>query len=332
MINKIAILISVLTLAACSEKVQQQDNNITDEKPLSATGELISLDSATISPPSVRGMWQYKLQYLIKENSQVNKGDVVVRLDGQDLRNKLLDKQSALDAAIKEQEQEELAQDQKGEDLKLSLAEANMFYDKEKRKSEIVDAATSEIDRQKQQKQFEIASSKLAQAQQKLAQFKTSRKVNNVVSQSKIRSLTAKVAEIEADIKRLSIKAPKSGVVMYVTNHDGEKAAVGETLWQGQSILTIPSLDKMAVRAEFDEPDSAKLGVGSKVKVMLDSYPELPFMGEISALGQSYRSKSNQNPKVVFDAFIQLETIDPKLMRPGMQTKVEVINNMSEAQ
>ncbi|MDA8622272.1 efflux RND transporter periplasmic adaptor subunit [Psychrosphaera sp.] len=323
----IAMLIAVQLIACGVEnKVAPK---LVEASSLSATGILVSKESATISPPSVSSMWQYKIQYLAKENKLVKKGDTVIRFDPMQLRNDLMSKQSELDAAVKQKEQSELNQTQILQDLKLAKAEAKMNRDKEQRKAEIVDASRSGIEKEKQAKQYEIAQARFAQAEQRLENYHASTAINAEVSEATINRLTVDVERLKSEINLLNIKASKSGIVMYVTEQDGEKPAVGETIWQGRRVLTIPSLDKIAVQAEFDEPDTTKVNVGDSVKITLDAYPELPFVGKISTLGQSYKSKSYRNPKVVFDVFIDIENIDPEIMRPGMKVKVEMAGGQS---
>ena len=62
------LLCAAFTLGACSN---EQAVEIASEKtlgaPLTASGEIVSLDSASVSPPSIRGMWQMKVQFLVPE-------------------------------------------------------------------------------------------------------------------------------------------------------------------------------------------------------------------------------------------------------------------------
>ncbi|GAB2994190.1 HlyD family secretion protein [Psychrosphaera aestuarii] len=327
LLTTIAVIAPFLLAACGSQQETEQSNNLVT--PLSATGTLISTDSATISPPSVSRMWQYKIQYLAKENSKVKQGDIVVRFDPMQLRNDLMSKQSELDAAIKEREQSDLMQEQTLQDLKLAKAEAQMNHDKEKRKAEIVDASRSRLEKERQIKQYEIATAILDQTEQRLSNYFASKVVNQEVSDAQINRLTLEVNRIKDEIALLNVKAPKDGIVMYVTEQNGEKPAVGESIWQGRRVLTIPSLDKIAIQAQFDEPDTTKVRVGNEVKITLDAYPELPFVGKITTLGQSYKNKSNRNPKIVFDVIIDIESVDPKIMRPGMKVKVELTSGIS---
>jgi HlyD family secretion protein len=318
--NKWIPILCMSLLSACSEQVVQVESAEGDT--LTATGEIISLKTATITPPSVEFMWNYKIQFLAPENTPVKKGDVVVKFDALELRNRLIEKQSELDAAIKQAEQNELKMAQNEQELTLALAEAEMNFDKEKRKVEIVDVAITEVKKQKQKKTFELASLRLEQAKQKLAQFYESKEINQSVEQAKVQRLTTQANKIKTDINKLTVKSPKDGIVMYVTDHNGEKPAVGETIWQGRSVLTIPSLDALAIKAEYDEPDTQKVSVNQPVKITLEPYPELPLQGKIVSLGQNYKKKSTNNPKVVFEAMVELEQIDQGIMRPGMQAKL----------
>lgn len=323
--TKLFILALLLTLTACSKDATNPSVQTKAlSSPLTATGEIISLDTASISPPSIRGMWQMKVQYLVPENANVKEGDMLVKFDGQQLQTKLIEQQSELDAEKKNFETERLENEAKAEEFKLALAEAQMNYEKEKRLAEIVDISTNRIEREKQQKEFEIAQAKLAQATQQTEQFAETRQLNEQLAKSKINRLELKLNQTQRDIARLAIRSPKPGLIMYKSDPEGEKVAVGDTVFMGRTLLTIPSLDKLAVKAQFDEADTAKLSIGSKVKVTLDAYPEVPYAGRIISLGEAYKEKSSTNLTIVFDVEIELERIDAERMRPGMKANIEL--------
>lgn len=320
-----ALLVATVFLSACAE--QGPASTLTERAviaPLTASGEIISLESASVSPPSVRGMWQMKVQFLVPENTNVKEGDMLVKFDGQQLQTKLIEQKSELEAEKKSFEKELLENEARAEELKLALAEAQMNYEKEQRLAEIVDISTKRVEKEKQQKEFAIAEAKLAQATQQAKQFAETRTLNEALAKSKINRLQSKLGQTQRDIAKLSITAPKSGLIMYKADPDGEKVAVGDTVFMGRTVLTIPSLDKLAVKAQFDEADTAKLSIGSKVKVTLDAYPEVPYAGTIVSLGEAYKEKSSTNLSIVFDVQIELEKIDPARMRPGMKANIEV--------
>ncbi len=320
----ILMVVSACLLSACADTEQSVEQVLNDPK-VTASAELISLDNATIGPPNVSRMWQFKIQKMAPENKLVKQGEVIIVFDGQQLKNDLIGKESELKAAQKKAESHKLQDQGTQQDLILKLAEAEMEFQKAKRKAEIVDASSSEIERQKQQADYRYQTENLAQAKQKLAHQKKAMLINEQVSQGKIKSLQSRVDSIRQEIAKLSVKAPKDGLVMYRENGQGEKVAVGETVWMGRSLLQLPSIDKIALKAEFAEPDKAKLVLGQQVRVVFEAYPEMSYLGQISELGQAFYPKSANNPTVVFDAIIELGEARPQVMRPGMKAKVEVL-------
>ena len=320
----IAAFGSAVLLACQTETV---DVSVQQTASVTASAELISLKNATIGPPSVARMWQYKIEFMAKENQVVKKGDKILVFDGQRLKTDLISHSSRLAAEIKKAENQKLKDEATEQDLKLSLAEAEMNYEKAKRKAEITDASRSKIERDKQQAEYEYQTENLAQAKQRLAHHIKAMDINRQVDQGGIKMRQGRVNSIERDIAKLTIWAPKDGLVMYTADWNGEKAAVGQTVYMGRSLLQLPSLDEVAIKAEFAEPDTAKLHTGQAVKVIFEAYPENAYMGKISELGQAYYPKSNTNSKVVFDALIELDGNQPDVMRPGMKAKVEVLGS-----
>ncbi|TDF42504.1 HlyD family efflux transporter periplasmic adaptor subunit [Alteromonadaceae bacterium M269] len=318
----ITLLFALFLLSCSTETVSEKEAS--NNSQIEAPAELISLKEAYITPPSINRMWQYKIEYLIPENSLVKKGDVILKFDSEQLDNRLFDERSKLNAALKELEKQTLDDNAKQQDLVLDLAEANMEFDRAQRKVSITDESRSEVERKKQQLDFEIAQLKLEQAKKSLSQHDQTTTVNAKVSESKISGIKRRIADLETSIAKLTINAPKEGLVVYQAGWQGNKPAAGETVPQGTTLMTLPSIDQLAVKAEFDESDTSLLHVGQSVKITLDAYPERPFAGEITSLGQAYRAKSNNNLKVVFDATIALNQSEQAIMRPGMKARVVI--------
>ena len=250
-------------LIGCNDQnVESAQNPLSNS--IEAPAELISLKQATVGPPSINRMWQYKIQYLVAENSIVKKGDVIVRLDTEQLESLLFDEQSKLAAAMKEQEKQALDDSAKQQDLLLALAEADMEYERAQRKVAITDEARSAIERDKQRLDFEIAKQVKAQTKASLDKHEDSRDINNKVSKSKVSGINRRINELKSSIDKLTITAPKDGLVVYQSDWQGNKPATGETIPQGRTIMTLPSIDQLAVKAEFDESDTSSLSVGHR--------------------------------------------------------------------
>lgn len=323
MLTKWLVLFLSLMMFACgTAEVSQQQS--APEPSLVASAELIALDNATLGPPLIKRMWQFKIKKMAPENSFVKKGDVVLEFDGQKLKDYLISRKSSLAAEIKKGESDRLKDEAKHQQLVLDLAEAEMNFEKAQRKVEIIDVSRSAIDKKLQQSDFLLQQEKLRQAKQALVHHEQAVKLNREVSQGRINNYRQRVINLSSEIAKLKVKAPKDGLVMYLEDSNGEKAAPGETVYLGRTLVQLPSLDRVALKAEFTEPYAAKLKVGQTVKVVFDAYPESAFIGSIEKLGRAFFPKSVQSPKVVFDVEIKLGNDRPDVMRPGMKAKVEV--------
>ncbi len=321
-------LVFILIVLGCSDT--SINNQISDDNAASnivAPAELVSLQEVSVTPPTIRRTWEFKIEFLARENSLVKAGDVIIRFDAQRQRNDLITRKSELDAQIKEADRLTLENEAKLEQLTLDMAEARKNMDIAKRKVEITDVSRSEIERKKQKAEFEITTELYKQAQQRVELHKTTIQVSQQVQQAMIDNAQTQVNEVEEAIEKMNVKALKDGMVTLVPNGDDEKPSVGDTVFMGRRILSLPSLDQIAVKVEFDESATAYVNEGDKVRVTLDAYPELNFEGRVTELGQSYRNKSRNNLKVVFDAWVTLDNLDLDIMRPGMKASVELVES-----
>ena len=322
-----AILAASLFLLGCGAETNTPDNVATSNSSaqgLTVPAELLSLQTVTIGPPSIRRMWTYKIQRLVPENKIVKPGDLLVQFDGQELRTRMLSRQSELDAAKKELEKLILEDNARAEDLALDLAEATMNEDKARRKVEITVSSRSEVERRKQAADFAIMQVRKAQAQQRLDEHAQRRIVNQQVQAARIANLQTRVDEIKDSLAKMTVKSTSDGIVILRKNGEGDKPAVGDTVSMGNTLIEVPSLDNLSIKMEVDESDTNKVSIGQSVEVVLNAFPERVFTGTISSKGQAYRNKSQRNQKIVFDAWVTLDEMDFDIMRPGMQANVNI--------
>lgn len=331
-IKALPLAVTIFCLSACSEQdakvqnpLQNQASQQLNQKVISAPAELVSLQNISIAAPSIQSMWQYKIEYIARENTLVKAGDILLKFDGQGLRTDMVKRRSDLSAAVKEAEQKKLENESKLEEYKLDLAEAKKNMDISKRKVEITDVSRSDIERRKQQSEFGITTELHKQAIQRVGQHKISMQINEQVQQAKISKAKSEVDQLTESMKRLQIQAPKEGMVVLIPNSDDEKPAVGDTVFRGSRLMSLPALDKIAVKVEFDESFTSNIVLGDDVRITLDAFPERPFTGKISELGKSYRSKSTNNQKKVFDAWVTLNKLELSIMRPGMKATVDIV-------
>jgi membrane fusion protein (multidrug efflux system) len=92
------------------------------------------------------------------------------------------------------------------------------------------------------------------------------------------RSFQAQVAEQQATLDYKAIRAPFAGRLGI------RQIDVGQYLAPGTPVVTLQSLDPIFVDFTLPQQDIAKINVGQKVGVRVDTYPDQVFAGTISAL------------------------------------------------
>jgi HlyD family secretion protein len=326
--NKVLTVCLLVLLQACqptpTEIVQQEKVEVS----VSASGELESKKTAVIAPPSVTRMWQYQIKFLLPENTRVKQGDMIVSFDAKKITERLVDKQSALNRAQKELDNKEIKEVATEQELVLKVAEKQMEFEKSQRKAEIVDNSRSDNDRKKAEIDFTIAENDLFLAQEKLKFHRSNKALNLKLARGKVNRLSTEIKGLNKDVARLKVKAPIDGMVIYRSNWQGEKPAVGENVQFGQPIIELAVVEEMQLKAQIAEPDSGKVKLGQKVKVTLDGTQELVFQGKIISLGRVFRDKSFQDKRRIFDAIIEFDSTDTTVMRPGMTARVEVVTQV----
>lgn len=134
--------------------------------------------------------------------------------------------------------------------------------------------------------------------------------------------------EIQQHLERCRILAPRDGVVMYAMS-SGRRAAntnveAGATVRQGQSLLSMPDLDRLQIRVRVHESRVSRVKSGQPVTLRLDAFPTRAFTGKVAAINGTPEPAQwlNQGGP----EFGVIVTIDkpPEGIRLGMSTLAEI--------
>jgi HlyD family secretion protein len=324
----VAALTAALALAGCSRsgkgsvvKVVKAPMNIT----VHATGQLQSAASHSVGCPAVERVWQYTISFMAPEGKAVKEGDMILSFDAREIMQRLQVKQSDLDTALKELERMQLTERQTRENLALQFEQEKVNKQKAVRKADYPEGIIAPMELQKRQMELELADLQERLAENRLANQNSGMASRIQVQESKARLLQAQVDRLQRDIQTMNVLAPTAGLVVYTPNWNGKKKAVGDTVWMGDTILELPDLGRMQMKAVILEVQAGRVKVGQPAEVRLDSNPDRVYKGEITSLGRVFRVKSDSQPAIVFDAVIDLSESDPELMRPGMAAGVNIV-------
>lgn len=95
-------------------------------------------------------------------------------------------------------------------------------------------------------------------------------------AQAQVEEAKAAVAAAQSAYAAVNIRSPLAGTVysIPVSTYDFVQA--------GEDLMDIADLNRIQVRAYFDEPEIGKLAVGQAVKIVWDAKPDLTWHGHIS--------------------------------------------------
>ncbi len=245
----------------------------------------------------------------IIEGQQVNKGDLMVRINPDLYQSGLQRSQAALQnvRAVYNQTQ-------------ASLKEAKSNYDRNKSLFEKGIISKSEWDRI--ESAYEGA------------------KAANESAYFNIQSASATVNEARDNLARTTIYAPIDGTISKLGVELGERV-VGTQQMAGTEILRVANLNSMEVEVDVNENDIVKVAIGDSTNVEVDAYLRREFKGIVTSIANSAESALTADQVTNFKVKVRIlpgsyadllegkpENFSP--FRPGMTATVDIITNKRE--
>jgi multidrug resistance efflux pump len=128
------------------------------------------------------------------------------------------------------------------------------------------------------------------------------------------------------------IKAPAPGLVVYGSSMDNMSRyrgagliAPGETVFQRQTIITLPDTSSMMAEIAVHESSVDKIKPGQKATIIMDAFPDQTFNGEVikvASLPDQQRNWLSPDIKV-YTTQVGIEGIH-SFLKPGMSARVEI--------
>ena len=280
-------------------------------------GELEAVKAENIVAPRVRG--QLKIVELFPEGEQVAVGDLLVQFEQTDFQKRVMDAEQQVEVARADLEKTRATQkveiakleaDIKNQEANLRLAELT------------VERMAFEATIQKEEAQIEAHKAELGyqQAVEKLAS-------QQVVNNAEVRKRQLEIERNERELDKArqelastTIQAEKPGLVVYGKVWKGErpeKVRVGDEIWGGVNVLSLPDLSQMQVKTYVNEVQVDKLDTGQVALIQLDALPGPTFHGRIKSIASLGREKEGEKNVKVFDVVLSIEEQDARL-KPGI--------------
>ena len=285
------------------------------------SGELRAQKFVQITAPEgaqAAQVYQMKIASIVPEGTRIAEGEVVAELDRASVATKVAEVSLALQKAQAVHEQARL-------DSTLNLSKAR----EEMRTLEIgleekkIAFAQAKYEAPSIRRQAELDQEKAIRA---LAQAKIDYVTKTEQAQAKMREVGADLerqrgllASVQRVMEGFTVRAPSSGMVIYVKEWNGKKRTAGSQVsaWD-PGVATLPDLSKMESVTYVNELDVRKVAVGQAASVTLDADPEKRLVGRVTAVANVGEQRPNSDAKV-FEVKIEISGADTTL-RPGMTT------------
>jgi HlyD family secretion protein len=230
------------------------------------------------------------VEVLAKNNDKVQNGDLVLRLDDQDIYVRIA--AAAAEVGVREREREEEkvtgpALDRRVAEDAVADAERAVFaaresFDAALRSQKIgggsADAANTERTR------LTTAKTKLEAARANASSVNSKAGMPRYLRlESSLAAARAELSGSEIALERTRVRAPADGSVLNMIGKVGETAVPSPE----SALLVFGDLSGLRVRAEVEERDAAKVTIGQQVVIKADAFPDKTFEGTVTSISQS---------------------------------------------
>ena len=292
------------------------------------TGELQAERSEQITgPQELRSrnlrIGNIRIQDLIPEGTVVDSGDYVALLDRSESDNALKDMEDALERAEAQYTRTQLDTTITLSNLRDDLI--NLHYTVEERRLTL---EQSKFEPPATIRQAEI---NLDRAERGLEQAKQNyqlriQQANEDMNEAAINlaQQRRRYQEMLDVLEKFTIRAPKSGMVIYHREWNGSRRTVGSTIspWD-LTVATLPDLSSMLSRTYVNEIDVSRVRAGQDVRIGVDAFPEKAFTGRIIQVANVGEQMPNTDAKV-FEVQIRVNEYDA-ILRPAMTTSNVIV-------
>jgi multidrug efflux pump subunit AcrA (membrane-fusion protein) len=283
-------------------------------------GTLRSLAGAEIGPPNLSRVSEYRLAWIIPEGSQVAEGDPIMRFDVTQLRQQLQAKLNERASAEKSLEKEVTNLEIEQRQREKELSEARGRHRVASLKVSVPETLVTPHELEKARIDLDLAEMEIAYLGESLEHFERESKARLRALRENRDRAAARVKDLETTLAAMTVRAPRSGTVIYVSGRRGEKYKVGDRVWQSGKVMEIPDLNQMQAEGQIAEADAGRIAVGQPVTLYLDAYPDQQYRGKVSSIRRAVQRKYRSAQKIV-KLEIELDETDREKMRPGMRLR-----------
>lgn len=313
-------------LVACQGGISGNDDAPEQKDvPLVETGELFAVQTKAFVLPRLGRFGSFRIIGMEEHGKHIQPGDSVIQLDPANVTKYIVERETALESQLASLEKMLVNQENRDSEAESTIKSELATYELRKL---TLEAAQFESERTKKIKELEFEQ---ATIQLKLAKRRL--ELNAIINENDLKIQQIRVDQIKKDIQnayeilpQLTVRSTIPGIFQITRNwRSGQLLQVGDEVWRGNAMASVPDLTWMKVETQINENDFLRIKEGDKVLVRLDALPEVAFEGYISTIGLFCHAKDPNKPRQkVFDVEVRLLVSDERL-KPGMTVSCEFL-------
>lgn len=297
---------------------------------VTTTGELIAKSSDKIFGPQELGqifrIWNVKIQDIIPDGSVVDSGQYVAQLDPSEITNKIKDEETNL-----EKLETSITKTRLDTSLELRSARDELINLKYALEEKEITLKQSKYEPPATIRQVEI---ELEKSQRTLEQSEKNYKLRYQKAVANMQEVTTsfnqgqrKLEQMREVLRKMTVHAPKGGMVIYKRNWDGNKMGINAMMNTYENIVAeLPDLSEMISKTYINEIDISKVKVGQQVQIGIDAFPDKKFTGKVTEIANIGEQLQSTNAKV-YEVKILVNEFD-SILRPAMTTKNKILTDI----
>ncbi len=255
-------------------------------------------------------------------NSEVKKGQLIARIDPEQIEYRLRQAQADLDASrasVGTQQANVAVQRAEVARAEANLAEAKRDLERKKSLVEKNFIAASEAEKADSLFKAQVAGLDSAKAQLGVAE------ANSRNSLAVVKQREAQLAQAKIDLDRTAIRSPVDGIVVKRSIEPGQTVAA--SLQAPELFVIAQNLADMQVDSAIDESDVGRVRVGQGATFTVDSFPGRTFTGSVKQVRKAAQTVSN-----VVTYTVVITASNPDLtMLPGMTASVRITTDRRDS-
>lgn len=285
------------------------------EEVLSISGPVSGTDSAEV----VSRLHAEILEILVKEGDKVKAGQVLARLDSEDVQKEVEIAQNAYDLAVAERNEAQ---------IQVEVNYAKALQDEQAAKRDYDRKAMLFAGGDVSQMEMEAARDTLAEASRQVSSFRL-RDGKAVVNESydlQIRNAEFELEKKKKQLEEVEVTSPIDGTVVRVNSRVGRFA---DTVDDDRPLFSIDNLEKLEMKINVSEYSIGKVKVGQKADISADILGGETEEGVITSISPTGEEKGGGSTERVIPTTIQIQNSDTKLIA-GITARAQIVLNESK--